>query len=158
MRFSAKARAAGAVLTLLAAATAAPAPAGAADNGTIAYRKAVMRALGGHMAAMAAIVQGRGGDMADLPDHAQSVARLAHISEKVFPQSSSAAAGDTAALDQIWDNPREFKAVQEAFTYEADRLAAVAPTGNARVIAAQLGVVGKQACKSCHTHFRKEAP
>jgi len=127
------------------------------DKGTIKYRKAVMRAIGGHMAAMATIVKGEGGSLSHLSGHATALAHLAKISQHLFPQTTSAAAGDTRALDQIWDNPREFKAVQEVFTAESEKLAKVAEGGDPRAIGAQLGVLGKNACKSCHTHFRKES-
>ena len=54
---------------IILAGTSLPAPAG---EGAIKYRQSVMKAVGGHMGAMATILKGQGGNKADLKAHAHA--------------------------------------------------------------------------------------
>lgn len=127
-----------------------------ADSGDIKYRQKVMQAVGGHMGAMATILKGQGGDMKNFAAHAEGMAALAKIAQSVYPKDSSKMEGKTEALDSIWDKPAEFAKVNMAFLAEAEKLAAAAKTGDKGAIGAQLGALGKNGCKACHTDFREK--
>jgi len=132
--------------------------AGAAFAGedAITYRKSVMKAVGGHMKSMALIVKGKAGDMKDIAAHASAMAGLAHASATSFPDDSTPLDGKTEALPAVWDKPEDFKKVSMAFITEAEKLAAAAKTGDKGAIGAQLGALGKNACKACHDDFREK--
>ncbi|MEC8387146.1 MAG: cytochrome c, partial [Pseudomonadota bacterium] len=86
----------------LAAICLASSPAHADGAGAIKYRQAVMASIGGHMRAMVAILRGSAGDPADLTLHAEGMAALAGLGDRLFPAGSGPAAGKTAALPRIW--------------------------------------------------------
>ncbi|MCP5368919.1 MAG: cytochrome c [Hyphomicrobiales bacterium] len=138
------------------AAVLAYAGAAVADGGAIKYRKAVMKAIGGHMGSMVTIVKGEGGDRADLAGHAQAMADLAKMSQHVFPKGSGTSAGETELLNAAFDKPAEFAAVQQAFVEHAAKLAEAAKGGDPKAFGAALGALGKNACKACHDNFRKK--
>jgi len=122
--------------------------------GAIKYRQAVMKAVGGHMGAMATILGGAGGNMADFKGHAHAMAELAKISQNIFPEGSDQMAGNTGAKNEIWDQPAEFKKVLTAFASNAGALAKAAESGDKGQIGAAMGALGKGSCKACHEGFR----
>lgn len=139
-------------LGLVAAVAAAIAGVAHADESMIKYRQSVMKAIGGHTAASAAIVKGDVPFKDDLAAHARAIAELSQIAEHIFPEDS--ADGDTKALPAIWEQPDKFQERQEAFRTAAADFADAA--GNdPKAAAAALGDLGK-ACKACHDDFRKE--
>ena len=152
MEFARRTLAAAAVIALSAVA-AQPASAG---EGAIKYRQSVMKAVGGHMGAMATILKGQGGSKADLKGHAHAMAELAKISRSVFPKDSSKLDGATRAKNDIWDKADEFKAVLDAFETESAKLAKVAQTADADAFGAQFSALGKNACGACHKKFREK--
>ena len=127
-----------------------------ASEDDITYRKAVMKSVGGHMKAMSTILKTDAGDMKDLPAHADAMASLAKISAHIFPEGSGPMDGKTDAKMAIWEKPEEFKKVSMAFIAEADKLASVAASGDKGAIGAQLGALGKNACKACHDDFKEK--
>ena len=124
-----------------------------ADEGAIAHRKAVMKAVGGHTGAIAAIVKGQVPFTDDIAGHAKALDDLAKISGKIFPDGSGD--GDTDALPSIWEKPAEFRQAMETFQGAAANLAKVAEGGDRGAIAGALGDLGK-ACAGCHKPFRKD--
>lgn len=130
------------------------APTYADGAGTIKYRQAVMSSIGGHMRAIVAIVRGEAGDPADLALHAEGMAALAALGDRLFPAGSGPAAGKTAALPRIWTEAEMFRAATETFRAETATLAALARAGDLPGVRRQLGVVGKNGCKACHVGFR----
>ncbi|TCS62946.1 c-type cytochrome [Varunaivibrio sulfuroxidans] len=123
------------------------------DAGEIAYRKAVMSSIGGHMAAMATIIKKAGGQPADLAVHADGIAALSKIAGHIFPEGSEF--GDTAALPAIWDKPDEFKKALSAFQTAAAHLSKVADGGDMQAFGPAFGGLAK-ACKGCHENFREK--
>ncbi len=75
-------------------------------KGERSYRQGVMKAVGGQMSSMAAILRG-GVHMDNLKLHAGAMADLASIVPNVFPEGSGE--GKTEALPAIWEKPAEFK-------------------------------------------------
>ena len=123
-------------------------------DGAIKYRQAVMASIGGHMRAMVAILRGSAGDPADLTLHAEGMAALAGLGDRLFPAGSGPAAGKTAALPRIWTEPDVFRAATDLFRTETKTLAVLARAGDLAGVRRQLGVVGKTGCKACHVGFR----
>ena len=121
------------------------------DEGAIKYRQAVMKAVGGHMSAMAAILQGRVPFTDNLKGHARAQAELARISGKVFPEGSDF--GETRAKADIWAKPAEFEKAIAAFQTETAALAKVAESGDMGAFGGQFRKVGGT-CKGCHDAFR----
>ena len=125
-----------------------------AGKGDIAYRQAVMKAVGGHWGAMKTILKGQGGDKKDFAGHAHALNELARVSLHAFPKGSSQKDGKTRALDAIWEKPADFKKVADAFIAETAKLAEMAKAGDMEGAAKQIGMTGKNACGACHKPFR----
>tara|TARA_B100000315_G_C14381426_1_gene497660 strand:- start:80 stop:538 length:459 start_codon:yes stop_codon:yes gene_type:complete len=124
-----------------------------ADEGAIKYRQSMMKIIGGHMGAMAAILKGQVDHRDQLAGHAHGLAEAAKFTLKVFPPGSGV--GDTAALAAIWEKPAEFKDARDAMERESAKLAEVAKGGDMNAFGQQFGNLGK-ACKNCHQTFRKK--
>ena len=102
----------------LAAICLASSPTHADGAGAIKYRQAVVASIGGHMRAMVAILRGSAGDPADLTLHAEGMAALAGLGDRLFPAGSGPAAGKTAALPRIWTESDVFRAAPDLFRAE----------------------------------------
>ncbi len=73
-----------------------------------------------------------------------------------FPAGSGPQPGvKTRAKPEIWTQPAQFKAAQDAFAAQAAAFAKVAATGDAAAIGAQAKQLGA-ACGACHHQFRAE--
>ncbi len=127
-----------------------------AGEAQIKYRQAMMKAVGGHMGAMAGILKAKAGNPDHLAGHAQAMADLAKMAKDIFPAGSSQKDGKTEALDAIWEKPGDFAKVLATFEAEAAKLAAVAKGGDMAAFGAQLGALGKNGCGGCHKNFRKK--
>lgn len=122
---------------------------------TIKYRQAMMKAVGGHWAAIGTTLK-EGDSLGAIADHAAAVAALAKDLAPAFAEGSGPSAGDTGTLDTVWSKKDDFAKVLAAFQAETAKLADVAKGGDKAAIAAQVGAVGKAACKACHDDFRKK--
>jgi cytochrome c556 len=63
-------------------------PALAQEEGAIKQRKSVMKAVGGHMGAMAGILKGQAKYPDGLKIHARAMADLAKVAAHIFPEGS----------------------------------------------------------------------
>ena len=127
-----------------------------AGEDDIKYRKATMKAVGVHMTAIATILKTGAGQPGDIALHANAMADLAKIAAHAFPENSSKMDGETEAKMAIWEKPEDFKKITMAFIAESEKLAQVASGGDMSAIGAQLGALGKNACKACHDDFREK--
>lgn len=127
-----------------------------ANEGEIAYRKAVMKSVGGHMGAMKGIIKGETANKGNLIIHAQGMAALAQAAAKAFPKGSGPEAGKTEALAKIWSDWDNFVKVANAFSAESEKLAKIAEAGDMKAVAAQFSSLGKNACKACHDDYREK--
>ncbi len=127
--------------------------ASADTDGEIKYRQSVMKAVGGHMGAMATILKGKGGSKENLAGHAHAMAELSKIAGGIFPEDSDF--GETRALPVIWEKPVEFKQALTAFQTEAAKLVQVAKGGDMNAFGAQFKNLGG-ACGGCHKKFREK--
>ena len=122
----------------------------------VKYRKSVMKAIGGHTGAIAAVVKGEVSFGAHVANHARGIKDMSLIVSDVFPSESGPMDyADTRALAEIWDQPAKFKEAVTAFQSAAAKLADVAEGGDPQAIADGLGALGKS-CGGCHKPFRKE--
>ena len=129
-------------------------PAPAQEEGIIKHRQAVMKAVGGHMGAMAAILKGQVKFTGDLKTHARAMADLAGIAARVFPEGSDF--GDTRAKEEIWAKPKEFQKRLAAFKAESAKLTKIADRGDVKAFLDQFKALGKNAYGTCHKAFRKK--
>ena len=73
-----------------------------------------------------------------------------------FPAGSGPQPGvKTRAKPEIWTQPAQFKAAQDALATQADAFSKVVATGDTAAIAAQAKQLGG-ACAACHHQFRAE--
>ena len=122
----------------------------------VKYRKNVMKAIGGHTGAIAAVVKGEVSYGAHVANHARGIKDMSLIVPDIFPANSGPMDyADTRALPKIWEEPAKFKQAVSAFQSAAAKFADIAEGGDRQAIADGLGALGK-ACGGCHKPFRKE--
>ena len=123
----------------------------ASDEDAIKQRKAVMKAVGGTMGGLKAVVQGKA-PMSQAAALGNAMSQFASITGQLFPEGSDF--GDTRAKEEIWAKPAEFKAAVMAFEKAAANIAKVAASGDAGAMKGAFGGLGKS-CGGCHKPFRK---
>jgi len=142
-----------AALAALAGASIAASAASPAD--TVATRQANFKKMGGAMKVLKEELAG-GADKAKMLDAARTIAATARLQKALFPAGTGPGAGvKTDALPAVWTQRPVFDAAAAKLVGEADRLAAVAGSGNTPVVLAQFKVVGG-ACAECHRQFRED--
>ncbi|MDH5749018.1 MAG: cytochrome c [Rhodospirillales bacterium] len=128
-------------------------PASADEEGEINYRKSVMKAISGHMGAMANIIKGKTVNKGDLKSHADAMAGLSNMAGNVFPKGSDF--GETGTKAAVWQKPEEFKSAMTSFQSAADGMAKAVSGGDMKAIGGAFGNLGKS-CKNCHDTFREK--
>lgn len=115
----------------------------------INYRQSVMRVIGGHTSASAAIIQGKIEHTEHLQTHAEGLAAASTLIRDLFPPES--AEGETDALPRIWEEPDRFnEKIERAEAAITDYLTAVSEDGNVGAALRDMGA----ACRSCHDDYR----
>ncbi len=122
-----------------------------AEETEIKYRQGVMKAVGGTMGSLAAVLKQQAPKEHAAP-LALTMRNLASIVPDVFPAGSDF--GETDALPVIWEKPADFKAALDAFVLAAAILPDAAAKGGEDYKMAFVAL-GK-ACKGCHETFRKK--
>lgn len=125
----------------------------AGAEGDIKYRQAVMKATGGHMMALGAILKGDVSHRGDIVQHAQALAAAGEMMPRLFPAGSGK--GKTKAKPEIWTNAGDFKAKLDEYRAASKALAAAAQAGDGAAIGAAMGRTGKS-CKGCHDKYQNE--
>lgn len=117
----------------------------------IDYRKAVMKAVGGHMGASTQIMRGRVAPEGALAMHADALAALNADLGRLFPAGSDF--GETKAKPEIWQDTEGFaRVVAQGRDATAEFAAAVASGDQARIAKAHKAV--GDSCKACHQDYR----
>ena len=119
----------------------------------IKYRQNVMKANGAHMAATAAIVQGKVDFKNQLGDHVKALQAINKDIAALFPKDSDF--GETKALDAVWKNNADFQKHAKDTAQKADALAKTVAAGDSKNYGARFKELS-ETCKSCHKDFRKE--
>lgn len=141
-----------AVLTVSATVAIAASPAETA----IATRHANFKKMGGAMKVLKDQLASGSIDKAQAVAAARTLAATGRAQVSLFPNGSGPSSGvKTEALPAIWTNRAAFDSAMKAYIAQADKLVAVAGTGNAAAIGAQFKAVGGT-CGSCHKQFRAD--
>lgn len=119
----------------------------------IKYRQNVMKANGAHMAATAAIINGKVEYKSQLGDHARALQAINKDINSLFPKDSDF--GDTKALDAVWQKNADFQKSAKIAAQKADALAKTVAAGDSKSYAARFKELS-DSCKACHKDFRKE--
>lgn len=119
----------------------------------IKYRKAVMKAIGGHTSAAGQLVRGKVSMDGDLQKHATALAALNTDLPRLFPEGSDF--GETSAKENIWDEWAEFKKASTETANATRSLAEAVESGDSAAIGAAYKAVGKS-CKGCHKKYRQK--
>jgi len=122
----------------------------------IKYRKATMSAIGGHMGTLVAVAKGEVSFTNEAEGHAHAINQMSMNLARLFPEGTSNASHETAALPAIWEKWSEFEVAIKKLQDESAKLVEVAKGGDAAAIGAQVGAMGKNACGACHETFRKK--
>lgn len=119
----------------------------------IGYRKVVMTAMGGHVAAISLIFTGKVEHQDRLVAHAEALAAAGDELPKLFPAGSGT--GKTDALPLIWQEPDKFRQAAEAGRSATAELRDAVRGSDKAAIARALKSVG-DGCKGCHDKYREE--
>lgn len=119
----------------------------------IKYRQNVMKSIGGHTSASAAIISGKVGYKAHLSEHAKAIAAMAKDIPGLFPKDSDF--GDTNALESVWKKRADFEKAANNARAKAEAFAKAAAGNDPKAASAAFKDLG-EACKACHKDFRKE--
>lgn len=122
----------------------------------IAYRQSIMKAIGGHMGAIAMVAKGEVSFTDEVAFHAGAINEMSKHLARLFPEGSGKEAGDTRALPVIWEKWDDFTAAAENLGVLSEKLAEVAESGDRALIASQTGELGKKGCGGCHETFREK--
>ncbi len=127
---------------------------GEADSeAIIKYRRGSMKALGGHMGAMAQIVRGKVDYQGQLPIHADCVAAICGVLVDLFPQGSDF--GDTRAKEAVWEKWDAFQNASTKSAKAAEAFAEAVRGGDNGTINRAFRALS-DACKNCHKKFREK--
>ena len=117
----------------------------------IAARKSGYKHIGEIDKAMKGAVDG-GDDVAGFAAPASEIAAWGRKLVTLFPPGTETG-GETKARPEIWTRRPEFETRASALVTEAEKLSAVAATGDKEGFAAQWRTMG-DACYACHKQFK----
>ncbi|MFO8003797.1 MAG: cytochrome c [Thioalkalivibrio sp.] len=119
---------------------------------TIDYRQGLMRALGGNMAATAAIVVDGAPFRDQLSTHTRYIADATRDIPALFPEDSDF--GETDALPSVWEDVERFAELSRENHDAAVALHEAVEQGDDAAIMAGFRSLG-ESCRSCHEDFRR---
>jgi len=119
----------------------------------IKYRQNVMKSQGAHLAAAAAIIQGKVDFKNQLSGHVQALQATSKDTSSLFPKGSDF--GETKALDAVWEKNAEFQKLAKDAQQKIDALAKAVAANDSANYGARFKDVA-DSCKACHKDFRKE--
>jgi len=120
-----------------------------ANEDAIKYRKGVMKAVGGTMGSLAAILKGKA-PMSHAPALTTAMVSLSQVAADVFPVGSDGF--ETRAKDNIWTEKEKFSAAVKAFQTAAMNISKA--SGDKAAFGAAFKALGGS-CGGCHKPFRK---
>lgn len=119
----------------------------------IKYRQNVMKSQGAHLAASAAIIQGKVDYKNQLGDHVKALQASTKDIPGLFPKGSDF--GETKALDAVWKKNADFQKLAKDTQQKTDALAKAVAANDSKNYGARFKDVA-DSCKACHKDFRKE--
>jgi cytochrome c556 len=128
-----------------------PGSAHAEEQITIDYRQGVMKAVGGNMASLAAVIVDGADYRANLLHHARFIAEFMQDVPALFPEGSDF--GETDALMSVWEQREKFEE-RAADTRKAADLLVEAVEKDDDAMALRFRELG-ESCRACHEDFRR---
>jgi len=119
----------------------------------IKYRQNVMKSQAAHLAAAAAIIQGKVDYKNQLGDHVKSLQASTKDIPGLFPKDSDF--GETKAHDAVWSKSADFQKLAKDTQQKTDALAKAVVANDSKNYGARFKDVA-DSCKACHKDFRKE--
>ncbi len=117
----------------------------------IRYRHNVMKALGGHMGALALIVRGRMDFPNHLTHHAEAVAAISRTVIELFPAGSNS--GNSSARSVIWQKWDKFRDTCAGGVRASEEFLSAVKNGDKADVKKKFRVLSKS-CARCHRKFR----
>ena len=111
--------------------------------------------IGDAMKGVTQQLRGDSPDLAEVRQHAATIAQLAPQVPSWFPAGTGPDVGETEARADIWANPEDFAAKARAFNENAQAFAAAAQGSDLTAIRAAHADLGKS-CKACHDLYREK--
>jgi cytochrome c556 len=117
----------------------------------IDYRQGVMKAIGGNMSSLAAVIVDGAEYRDNLVHHARFIAEFLQDVPALFPEGSDF--GETDALEGVWTKREEFEKRAAETREAADLLLQAVETGD-DAMALRFRELG-ESCRACHEDFRR---
>ena len=124
-----------------------------ASEEIVKFRQSVMLSQRGHMAAAAAIIQGKVEFKDQLAVHAKALEGTTQDIASLFPQGTDV--GETKALKEVWTNNDEFRKLAKDAQQKAAALSQAVAAGDSMSYGQRLKDLS-ESCKACHKDFRKK--
>lgn len=126
-----------------------------AASATIAARQANFKKMGGAMKVLKDELGGSA-DKAKMVAAAKTIAAMARAQVSLFSAGTGASSGvKTDALPTVWSQRPAFDASARKLIADADKLVAIAGSGDSAALGAQFKIVGAT-CGACHRQFRAD--
>jgi cytochrome c556 len=120
----------------------------------IQYRQALMKSIGGHVGATAALVSGRIAAPGHMKVHAAAIAGVSDDIQKFFPKDSTDE--DSAAKPEIWKDWADFeKKAQDMHDAAVAYNRVVQADGSAADVRTAFKSLA-DSCKACHEDYRRK--
>ena len=119
----------------------------------IKYRQNVMKSQGAHLAAAAAIIQGKVDYKNQLGDHVKALQATTKDIPSLFPKDSDF--GETKALDAVWQKNADFQKLAKDTQQKTGALAKAVAANDSKNYGTRFKDVA-DSCKACHKDYRKE--
>ncbi len=122
------------------------------DAAYLKLRQSVMKATGGHMGSIGAILKNKLPYTTSIVAHAQSLQMTSTVIADAFKKEITE--GKTDSKPDIWQDWDKFVDAAKKMGEESGKLADIAQSGDMAAIGAQAKALGKS-CGGCHKPFRK---
>ncbi|WP_018861380.1 MULTISPECIES: cytochrome c [unclassified Thioalkalivibrio] len=120
---------------------------------TIDYRQGVMRAIGGNVGSIAAVIVDGADFGENLEMHTKHLVDLTGDIPALFPEGSDFP--DTDAREEIWDDWDRFQELAQDTKEAAEELHAAVEAGDDDELPIRFRNLG-QSCQACHDDFRRD--
>lgn len=147
--------------TGIALATAGPALAVDEPANIIKYRQSTMKAISGHMGALAAMAKGEVSYTDEAFGHAHAIHQMSETLDRLWPAGTGRGeieGTETRALPEIWHQSEQFEQAVNQLQTESEKLVGLTEGGDFEqaAFAQQVAALGKDGCGNCHENFRQE--
>ena len=122
----------------------------------VKYRQNLMKAVGGHMGAIAGVVKGEVNYGPHVVEHARAINAMSRVVGDVFVTGTDhAKVKGSRAKAEIWQNSAEWQKVVQGFQTASANLVQAAEGNDKQAVAKSFAALG-QSCGACHKPFRVE--